>query len=103
MEEQDKIIVGMIKLTDFIYNYDNGFIEQVWGKDTAIAKHLESKYNNLTNKHGDIAGLVWFIRGLDQENTYALFQYINRKYEKGGMYNLGGKLNKTYTLKDLWK
>lgn len=65
----------------FSLNYRHDFIEQIWGEETSMAKHLRSKFNSYYKQYGSRAVMVTFYSELDNENREKLENYIINVYK----------------------
>lgn len=66
----------MKKIIYFALNFPHNFIEQVWGEETAIGKHLRSKFNGYYSETNTYGVFVKFFVNLDGENQQILTDWI---------------------------
>lgn len=74
---------GMKALFLFLYNSDHNFIDQVWGDEGWMKKHLEDKLAGKCKAEGFKSpnALASFISDLDEGKRADLFRYIAERHK----------------------
>ena len=61
----------------FSLNYPHTFIEDCWGSDPRMAKHLDNKFHDAYLRHKTSVVMLMFYLGLDKPNQEILDAYID--------------------------
>lgn len=67
----------------FIHNFPYNFIEKVWGEDSNLCNHLESKWRGLITS-GDDYGYIYFLKffmDLSKDNKTILLEWVEKNYK----------------------
>lgn len=93
--------VSMRKVIRFVNQYPNDWIEQVYGDEPYLAKHLQSKWQALGKDKSTTSyeAIMQLMTALDYENEIKLMEWIDKKFAKGGKAGEG----KSQTPKDIKK
>ena len=82
--KQDDPILTIESTLHFIHNFPYNFIEEIWGDETWLAKHLRSKFSGfcLKDGYGSANAIMKLINTLDQQNANKLYKYIKQYSDK---------------------
>lgn len=65
----------------FCFNYPNGFIKKVWKGNDSLIDHLESKFENIYEKHNAYPVMPLFYSELSETNQKKLETWILKNYK----------------------
>jgi len=69
------------KVIMFGFNYPSGFIALVWGANTSLSNHLQSKFSTLYDRVGSKAIFNCFYCELSSNNQAILVSWILANYK----------------------
>jgi hypothetical protein len=81
MENSISNAAAVNKVIMFGFNYPHNFISNVWGADTYMTKHLQSKFTTLYDSVGSKAVFNCFYCQLDSNNQTILIDWILANYK----------------------
>ena len=85
MDEEEPIESGAEQITNFMYfayNFPMGWIQEAFGEGTALANHIDAKWQNLNkrNGHGGTANVFNLFMELSEGNRETLCTWVAENY-----------------------